>query len=156
MSELREQIAKAIDPTLGIENSWAAESADRILTILSHPPEVSGDGLLPCPFCGSTMTEANGGLFHPDEDEDCLLSGLSWSADYYRTAWNTRAPSSLGSMSVEQICAVIDAVKSPYDHHTHTGEDCAFGDALEAAQQAVRAALAQAPRPMNEGEVTDE
>jgi hypothetical protein len=47
---------------------------------------------------------------------------------------------------IERACAAIDAVKSPFDHHKQTGEDCAFGDALEAAEQAVRAALNASPK----------
>lgn len=46
-----------------------------------------------------------------------------------------------GDGLVERVCEIIDAVPIPYDHHTHTGESCAFGDALEAAQAAVRQAL---------------
>jgi hypothetical protein len=47
---------------------------------------------------------------------------------------------------IERACAAIDAVKSPFDHHKQTGEDCAFGIALEAAEQAVRAALNASPK----------
>ena len=45
MPGLKEQIAKAIDPTLGIENSWAAESADRILALpeIAEALEVAGN-----------------------------------------------------------------------------------------------------------------
>jgi len=50
--------------------------------------------LLPCPFCGVHLIERDNGLFHPESDGqfDCPLGGMSWRSDYYRAAWNTRAP----------------------------------------------------------------
>ena len=38
----------------------------------------------------------------------------------------------------EEAAKVVEALESPFDHHTHTPQDCAYSDALEAAAQSIR------------------
>jgi hypothetical protein len=41
-------------------------------------------------------------------------------------------------LGLEAAAKACDDVVSPFDHHTHTPEDCAFYDATEMCEQAIR------------------
>ncbi len=67
------------------------------------------DELKPCPFCGAAISEHDGGLFHPDNGdvEECPLSAMSWSSDYYRTAWNTRTEYAALKASADEMAEAL-------------------------------------------------
>jgi Lar family restriction alleviation protein len=110
--------------------------------------------LMPCPFCGkhgvgpAFVCESGQWDIWQVECGTCDISietphGLTGDAAKQAAVdrWNTR-PTVVTDEVVERVKNAIAAIRSPYDHHRQTGEDCAFGDALEAAEQAVLATLA--------------
>ncbi len=75
---------------------------------------------LPCPFCGAAISEHDGYLLHPDNGDvvDCPLSGMSWTSDRYRAAWNTR-PDSAKLEAEREIVSWLRGLNEDDNSHNH-------------------------------------
>lgn len=83
--------------------------------------DLTAQTLKPCPFCGKSLSERDGMLFHREADTRdgaCILAGLGiamvhskWGTEQV-SAWNTRAPDPSMAARLEKAEALAEAVEA--------------------------------------------
>ena len=82
----------------------------------------------------AVMRDMTGGFY----DEHLIRETIRFSSTYF--AHYREAGMLEGARIMREAAELVcDDVVSPFDHHTHTGEDCAFYDATDACQAAIHA-----------------